>query len=135
MKVYIYHNGLCDPNKNIGMAKQFADAEDIDDYINLFCSHIDPKFMNHWRIFITNDEIDFMAVDHFVLMNEHLTESIGKKIEEIDVKSRALVGNVELISRERKLSEKREKARRAQIDRRAEIEAKKQEYIRDLTDS
>lgn len=87
MKVYIYHNGLCDPGKKIGTAKQFAHAKDIDDWIKMFCVSIQPKFWRNWRIFITNDEVDFDAVDHFVLMNEPLgfDYTNTNKIKEVDV--------------------------------------------------
>lgn len=132
MKVYIYKNGLCDPNSGTGIAKQFGNSEDLDDYVNLFCSNIDPRFMKNWRIFIANDEVGFAELDHFVLMDEHITETVGKKVEEVDVYARALTGNVELLSRDKKLAERKEKARRASIDRRAFLEANKQEYLRDL---
>lgn len=70
MKLFIYHNELCDPQRNIGTAKQFTLASDVDAFINFFVASMAPKAMPNYRIFVTNDEVDFVEVDHFVLMDE-----------------------------------------------------------------
>ena len=88
MKIYIYKNGLCDPAKNIGVARRFYKVNEVDDYINMFVASIDPKYLSNWRIFITDDNIEFAAVDHYVLMGEPLTILLGN-IEEVDVLERA----------------------------------------------
>lgn len=109
MKLYIYKNGLCDPGKNIGIAKQFSRADDIDAYIKMFCASIDPRYIKNWRIFITNDEVDWEAVDHFVLMNEPLGFDFTNtnKIQEVDVWQIACECNVQIAA----IDKRRRKAR------------------------
>ena len=87
MKVYIYKNGLCDPATDTGIAKQFATGADLDAFVNMFCASINPKFIRSWRIFITNDEVPWEEVDHFVLMNEPMGFDFtnSQKIKEVDV--------------------------------------------------
>lgn len=123
---------MCDPGTKAGIAKQFDNSEDLDDWINFFCSNLDPKFFKSWRIFITNDNVDFPTLDHYVLMDEYMEINDSKGIEEVVIHERALTGNTELLSRTRKLSELREKASRASIERAKDLEENRQSYLRDL---
>ena len=94
MKLYIYKNNLCDPAHDIGVARQFPEASTLDEYVRMFVSSIEPKFMSNWRIFITNDEVSFEDVDHHVLMDEPYGLAINPNhIEEVDVKTIALECN------------------------------------------
>lgn len=86
MKVFIYKNGLCDPAKKIGTCRQFGDTTSVDDFIRFFVASIDPRFIKNWRIFVTNDEVEFHEVDHFVLMDEPYGLGLGKeKVKEINI--------------------------------------------------
>ncbi len=87
MKLYIYRDGLCDPAKNFGLAKQFGTADDLDAFLNFFVVSIKPDALFHYRAFITNDEVEWDAIDHFSLHGEPLglvTRWTGK-IEEVPV--------------------------------------------------
>ena len=111
MKLYIYKNGLCDPARDIGIAKEFLVGKDLDDYVDLFCASIDPKYISNWRIFITNNEVSFAAVDHFVLMDEHYgLDQKESHIQEVDVKAKCLEVNIAVKARHDRLEEARNAA-------------------------
>ena len=101
--LYIYRNELCDPAQNIGTCRQFQHSVDLDAYVNLFVASIEPRYLGNYRIFITNDEVEFQAVDNYVQMNEHLLADGAKtrrSIIEVNVKERALEVNAEFIAKE-----------------------------------
>ena len=113
MIVYIYKNGLCDPSKNIGAARKMSSARQADDYINLFCASLDPRYIKNWRIFVTNDTVEWTEVDHFVLMGESLYIGVPKsshRVQEIDVRERCKEVNEKLIRQEKRRAEAMEKA-------------------------
>lgn len=87
MKVYVYKNGLCDPANKIGTCRQFATSADVDEYIGMFVHAIKIQHINNYRIFVTNDEVDFVTVDHYVLMHESLWagQSLNTRIKEINL--------------------------------------------------
>lgn len=87
MKLYIAKNNLCDPARNVGIAKQFALAKDIDEYIKFFVASIQPRYLSNWRILITNDDIGFEDIDHYLLFDEKIgLEFTGNnKIKEVNI--------------------------------------------------
>lgn len=87
MRVYLYRQGLCDPGKNIGAARLLPTAKDVDDYINLFVASCKPEALYHWRAFVTNDTVDFSAVDHFSLFNEKIGLEFtgGNEVKEVNL--------------------------------------------------
>ncbi len=88
MILMIYKNGLCDPAKQHGVMREFENSSEgrlyTDRYIHSFIASVDPKFLSNYKIFVCNDEVDYSAVDHWVLMDEPL-ESKNKGFTEIDV--------------------------------------------------
>lgn len=110
MILYVYKNLLCDPAKNIGLAKQFSNSEDLDAFLDFFCASIMPRAVPTYRIFITNDDVDFNAMDHFVLMDDvyGLDQSVHK-IEEVNVWQRSVQCNQAIAAIDKRRSE--EKAR------------------------
>lgn len=86
MKVYVYKGGLCDPVRGIGTCRQFTHSDDVDAYVRLFCASLDPKHLRNWGVYITNDEVEFHEVDHFVLMDEPYGLAIGaSKIKTVNI--------------------------------------------------
>ena len=85
MILYIYKDGLCDPARKIGVARQFSSAKDLEEYGKLFVASLNPVFLKNYRIFIANDEVQFADIDNFVLMNETLSLNIMSKFQEIDI--------------------------------------------------
>ena len=87
MKVYVYKNGLCDPAHKIGTCRQFAMSVDVDEFVGMFVYNIERQYLSNYRIFITNDEVDFIEMDHYVLMNENIFagQSLHKKIREVNL--------------------------------------------------
>ena len=84
----IYKNGLCDPSREHGEMRKFENTSEgkffTDRYIHTFVASVDPKFLSNYKIFVCNDNVDYSAVDHWVLMDEPL-ESKNKGFTEIDV--------------------------------------------------
>ena len=108
MIVYIYKNNLCDPARNVGAARQFSAAEDVDAYINMFVASLNPKFFSNWRIFIADDCVEFSAIDHYVLIEDAYGLSFAKQaFEEVNIKERARHVNLAYM--------KQEKARNARM--------------------
>jgi len=108
MILYIYKNLMCDPGKNIGTAKQFARSEDLDAFLDMFCASIVPKAVANYRIFITNDDIDFTAMDHHVLMDDmYGLDHEVHKIKEVPVWSRSVRCNQAIAAIDRRRSEAR----------------------------
>lgn len=70
MKIYVYKNGLCDPERKFGVIKQFSNSEDVDGFIKTLCVSIKPLAHRRLRVFITNDEVEQHEVDHYVLMGD-----------------------------------------------------------------
>tara|TARA_R110000765_G_scaffold201235_1_gene306648 strand:- start:881 stop:1159 length:279 start_codon:yes stop_codon:yes gene_type:complete len=65
----------------------FEAAADLDAYLKFFVASMAVSGLNNWRAFVTNDNIDFEAVDHFVLMDEEYGLGINKdKVSEINLK-------------------------------------------------
>ncbi len=86
MILYLYHNNLCDPLKNIGVCRQFHRAKDLDDYVKFFVVSLLPKFFTNWRIFVTNDTVEFVEVDHHVLIDEPYKLGLNReRIKELDI--------------------------------------------------
>ena len=48
MKIFIYKNGLCDPEKKVGAIKQFNNAKDVDDFLKALCFNMNTTFL--WEI-------------------------------------------------------------------------------------
>jgi len=102
---------LCDPAKGIGTAKQFDKAEDLEAYVNFFVASLKPSGFMNWRMFITNDFMEFSEVDHFVLMDDYLSSGSNKEtIEEINIKDVAREVNSTFIAQEASALEKMEGA-------------------------
>lgn len=90
MRLWIYKNNLCDPARNVGFAKQFHTARDVDEWLYMFIKVLPLKTMllKTYRAFVTNDEVTFEEVDHFVLMDEPYGLSINAdKIKELDLQA------------------------------------------------
>ena len=96
MVLYIYKNHLCDPIHNLGVCRQFATAKDLDDYLDVFIASVQPRYINNYRAFITNNDVEFEEVDSYVLMNEPLRAQLTQRIKEDDLWSRALHCNTAL---------------------------------------
>ena len=127
MKLYIYKNNLCDPSRNIGVARQLPTSKEVDEYINLFVASLDPKYFSNWRIFITNDEVEFVEVDHYVLIDEPYKLGLnGNRIKEISVKDIAHNVNVKFMA-----VEKRRSKRKAEADKFLGV-VKGDESVRDV---
>lgn len=107
MRLYLYKNGLCDPAKNIGVARLFSRASDIDEYLQMFCASAKPETLKNWRAFITNNEVEFTEVDHYVLMGDPL--GIVNKVKEVDLYEIAGVVN--------RILQEKEKRRQAALER------------------
>lgn len=105
MKIFIYKNGMCDPSKNMGVARQFAKSEDLDAYLDMFCASMAPRATHNYRIFITNDDVEFNDMDHFVLMDDmYGLEQDIHKIEEVPVWARAVQCNQTIAAIDKKRS-------------------------------
>lgn len=113
MRLYIYKNGFCDPEHNIGIAKFFPEAKELDEYIKFFCASIDPKFISNWRIIIADDVIEWDAVDHFINFGEVLSGNNKQGIEEVNVKEIMLACNKHYQEIEKARTEARAKADKA----------------------
>jgi hypothetical protein len=109
MIVYIYDNGLCDPVKQIGTARQFDNIRDVDAFIKFFVASMSTKVIRwaRFRIFVTDNDVGFMDMDHWVLMNEQLTVGSKKAIEEIDITMLAYDCNDKFKEQEDNLARKR----------------------------
>lgn len=117
MKLYIYKNNLCDPVRNIGVARLFNKGKDIDEYIRLFVASIKPRYLTQYRAFIANDEVEFIDIDHYVLMGESIRTLVGApKFQEIDLFDAALEVNTQL----KAIEKRHRKARKAAEDKLAE---------------
>ncbi len=57
----------------MGVAKLFGEGQtaldDIDLYVQMFVAQIPVKFLNQFRVFVCNNENDFIDLDHYVLMD------------------------------------------------------------------
>lgn len=85
MKLYIYKDGFCDPENNIGHVRQFEVAEDLDDFLMLLVGSMKLGSIGKFRAFTTNDDVEFQEVDHFVLFNEPLNIKLKDSIREINL--------------------------------------------------
>jgi hypothetical protein len=94
--LYVYKNSLCDPVRDIGMCRKFGSAKDVDDYLDLFIASVQPRYINNYRAFITNDDVEFEEVDSYVLMNEPLRAQLTQRIKEDNLWQRALHCNTAL---------------------------------------
>lgn len=81
--LYIYKGGLCDPTKNIGVARKFPTSKDLDDYVEFFAASIKPEAMHNYKAYVANDEVDFEAIDHYVLFNDYLNIGDSVRIKEV----------------------------------------------------
>lgn len=95
MIVYIYKNNLCDPARKVGTARQFGNIQDVDVFVKMFVASINPEFLSNWRVFITNDNVEFPEVDHYVMMDEPLGLGLNHahRIKELDMVLLALEFN------------------------------------------
>lgn len=114
MKVYLYKDGLCDPLRNIGACRQLSNASEVDKYVKLFVGMMNTKHISRFRIFITDDDVEFSEVDHYVFMDEPIgREGRMKKIEEVDIvalkRDVDKVLNAQLGARERIIKARAEK--------------------------
>jgi hypothetical protein len=109
MIVYIYDNGLCDPVKQIGTARQFDNIRDVDAFVKFFVTSMSAKVIRQarFRIFITDNDVGFMDMDHWVLMNEPLIVGSKKIIEEVDITMLAYDCNDKFKEQEDNLARKR----------------------------
>ena len=89
MKMFGYYNGLCDPLNDVGFARAYSRAEELDADLFRFCRQsvsARELRLKQWRVFVTNDDVGFDEVDHYVLMDEPMTTTIGEpRIREIDL--------------------------------------------------
>jgi hypothetical protein len=113
MRLFLYHEGLCQPEKGIGHARQFDSSDDLDAFLHFFVVSIKEDVLYRWRAFITNDDVDWAAVDHFALFGEpiHIITRYSGKIEE-----------VELPALWRDLTGKLDKKKRAELIRKQLVE-------------
>lgn len=127
----IYKNGLCDPGKNIGVAREFetsaAGSRAIDDYIKMFVASINPHYYSQYTILVCNDSVDFVEADHYVLFGKDDPMGIGtnRGIREIEIHdiARDVVGSFT------KVDERRE--RRAKQSKSNGIGPRRDEVIRE----
>ncbi len=113
MILWGYHNGLCDPVKNIGICRQFGTARDVDDYLELFIASLEIKFFKNWQMYVTNDNVPFEEMDHHVLFNEPYGLSIDKdKFNRVDIEEVARRVNAVFM-----LVEKKRSARKAKVEK------------------
>lgn len=110
MRLFVYYNELLDPAKGIGIAKQFANAKDLDAYVQFFVVSIKPNLISNWRMFITNDEVEFHEVDHLVQTDDHYRNA--NRIKEVDVYQVARECNAAVAA----IDKRRSKAK-AQLDK------------------
>ena len=96
MILYIYKNQFCDPSTNLGVCRQFPSAKEIVEYLDLFIASVQPRYINQYRAFITNDDVEFEEVDSYVIMDEPLRTQITPRIKEDNLWMRALHCNTAL---------------------------------------
>lgn len=90
MRLFIYKNNFCDPERNIGVARQLPSAKEVDMYVEGFLRSATRKsiMLGQWRMFVTNDDVEFAEVDHHVLMDEPYKLGLGAdRIKELDVRA------------------------------------------------
>lgn len=123
MIVYIYDNGLCDPVKNIGTARQFDNIRDVDGFTKFFVASMSPDVIRRrrFRIFVADDNVGWMDMDHWVLMDENISVSSKKAIEEIDIPQVAMDWNDTYAKQEKE----RSKSKQAAEKRHADIQSKR----------
>lgn len=123
--LYIYKNELCDPVRNVGVCRKFGAAADLDAYMKTFVASVDPQYMSNYRIFITNDNIEFAAVDHYVLMDDNYNlDIISKGIDEVNIKEIALEVNTMFAANEKRRAKEKKRAKE-QSDRRIKAHKEK----------
>jgi hypothetical protein len=108
MKLYIYRNGLCFPEKKIGTARQFGTSADVDAFMKMFVASCKPESLKQYRAFVTNDEVEFQEVDHYVAFNDAFgVLSTINRVKELDLleiaqECNTLVQQAEKLKRQRK---------------------------------
>lgn len=117
MKVFVYKDNFCDPGKNIGTCRGFGSSVDVDAYVKFWAVSINPAHISRYRIFVTNDDIDFASLDHYVLFNEYLQSSENGKIEEINILALARDCNEKVIAIEKRRSAARLAAEKQKKER------------------
>ena len=89
MKLFGYFCGQCDPIRDIGFARAYSKADELDKDLFLFCKTMITARelrLKQWRVFVTNDDVTFDEVDHFVLFDEPMDIVSGPpRIREIDL--------------------------------------------------
>ncbi len=84
MKLFLYHNGLCEPDQKIGCAKQFKTSNDLDEFLAFFCVSLDLKYIREWEAYATNDEITRIEVDMLVATGDNPNKKPGS-IRQLDL--------------------------------------------------
>ena len=72
MMIYVYKGSLCEPDIKMGLTKQLEDGKQVDEFIKFFCTSIQPSAMVNYRLFIANNDVDKVKIDHYVNMEESL---------------------------------------------------------------
>ena len=112
MIVYVYKDGLCDPLKDIGTARQFDNSKDVDEYISMWAASMQPKVIDKgkYRIFICDNNTTFDHVDHHINFNGEAmqTDMFRPSIEEVNIPQLALAVNSAYKERETARSVQRE---------------------------
>ena len=127
MKLFGYHNDLCDPANKHGFAMAFDNASSLDSYMRMFIASLNPRYFNRWDLYITNDEVEFHEVDHHHLMEEPYGLDIGKdKIQKVPLTAIAIEVNTEFAA-----IAKRRDAGKARVDKMVE-EARTDESAREV---
>ena len=85
MKMYIYKNGICDPQRKMGAIKRFSKSSDVDGFLKTLCASMTPVAHRQMRVFLANDEVEQHEVDHHVLMDDNYGLDLRKNsIKEVD---------------------------------------------------
>ena len=115
MRVFVYKNNLCSPEKKYGAIKQFNNAKDLDGFLRTLCYNMNSLAHRQMRVFIANDEVEQHEVDHHVLMGDNYGLDFKRNsIREVDTLEMAAETNKSMA----KVKEATD--RRIQLNRRVE---------------
>ena len=116
MRLYVYFNDTCMPEKNIGDARYFKDGNELTKTIVDIVKQMAGRDVSKYRVFVTEDDIQFDSLDHFVLFDDEFKIGDRKKIEELPLKELSEEYNAEVIARKKAVQDKIAELKKLQND-------------------
>lgn len=89
--VYVYKNGMCAPERKMGLRLTLEDSKQIDLFVENLVSKINVRKLGNYRIFVANPEVPQEDIDHYTLFGEALNQNQNmNKFKEVNIAAVAM---------------------------------------------